>query len=92
MVFDWPGCVTPIGTPWKAPHGQGDLAGARSAGAAPLACFWPLLFFRLERLRNVMLRSLLRQGQAPSAPPSLQSCCAPLRRLDTRSRRIGCAA
>jgi len=38
------------------------------------------------------LRSLLRQGQAPSAPPALQSCCAPLRSLDTRSLRVGFAA
>src|SRR5262249_56060372 len=60
-----PSCVPRIGTLWKASHGRGGVGGGRSSGAAPLACLWPLLFFRLERLRNVMLWSLLRQGPAP---------------------------
>ena len=42
------GCVPRIGTPWKASHGQGGLAGERSSEAAPLACGWPLRFFLLE--------------------------------------------
>ena len=42
------GCVLKIGPPWKASHGRGGLAGGRSAGAAPLACGWPLRFFLLE--------------------------------------------
>ena len=48
LVFDWPGCVPRIGTPWKASHGWGGLAGGRRSGAAPLACGWPLRFFLLE--------------------------------------------
>jgi hypothetical protein len=43
-----PGCVPQIGTPWKASHSRGGLAGGRSSGAAPLACGWPLRFFLLE--------------------------------------------
>src|SRR5262249_24097424 len=47
-VLHWPGCVPRIGTPWKASHGRGALAGGRRSEAAPLACLWPLRFFLLE--------------------------------------------
>jgi len=40
--------VPQIGTPWKASHSRGGLAGGCSSGAAPLACGWPLRFFLLE--------------------------------------------
>jgi len=42
----------------------GERAGAGTLGGRSLACGWPLLVFRLERLRNLMLWSLLRQGLA----------------------------
>jgi hypothetical protein len=53
-VLHWPGCVPRIGTPWKASHGRGGLAGGRSSGAAPLACLWPLRFPVLGRPRKVI--------------------------------------
>ena len=46
-VLHWPGYVPQIGTPWKASHGRGGLAGGRRSEAAPLACRWPLRFFLL---------------------------------------------
>ena len=67
-VFHWPGYMPQIGTPWKAFHGGGGLAGGRRSGAAPLACLWPLRFAVLARPRTVIsARSCV---QARSAPPS----------------------
>ena len=85
VVFYWPGCVPRIGTPWKASHGRGGLAGGRSSGAAPLACLWPLRFSVLGRPRKVIsARSCVK------ARPRSRSCAA--RSLDTRSAPIGFAA
>ena len=71
-VFHWPGCVPRIGTPWKASHGRGGLAGGCSSGAAPLACLWPLRFFLLEG--DAMYAPL-----APaSRPGSFRSSAAPV--------------
>jgi hypothetical protein len=72
-VFYEPGCVPRIGTPWKASHGQGGLAGGRSSEAAPLACLWPLRFSVLGRPRTVIsTRSCVK------ARPRCARCCAAL--------------
>src|SRR5215831_12329978 len=70
LVFSEPGCVPRIGTPWKASHGRGGLAGGRSLGAAPLACLWPLRVFLLEGDARY----------APLAPASRPARRAPQRR------------
>ena len=70
-----PGCLPPPGGTC-ALHDPGSADAALPVAAA--------LFFLLPRQRNVMRRSLLRQGQA--------SRCSVLRSLDTRSLRIGSAA
>ena len=70
-----PGCLPPPGGTC-ALHDPGSAASALPVAAA--------LFFLLPRQRNVMRRSLLRQGRA--------SRCSVLRSLDTRSLRIGSAA
>ena len=72
LVFYWPGCVPRIGTLWKASHGRGGLAGGRSLGAAPLACFWPLRFSCLEATQGTR-RSLLRQGPRCALPSAAGS-------------------
>jgi hypothetical protein len=65
-VFHWPGCVPRIGTPWKASHGRGGLAGGRSSGAAPLACLWPLRFSVLGRPRKIIaVRSCVKARLLP---------------------------
>jgi hypothetical protein len=52
--------------PWKASHGRGGLAGGRSSGAAPLACFWPLRFSVLGRPRKVIsVRSCVKARLLP---------------------------
>ena len=70
-----PGCLPPPGGTC-ALHDPGSADAALPVAAA--------LFFLLPRQRNVMRRSLLRQGPA--------SLCSVLRSLDTRSLRIGSAA
>ena len=66
VVFYEPGCVPRIGTPWKASHGRGGLAGGRSSGAAPLACIWPLRFSVLGRPRKVIsVRSCVKARLLP---------------------------
>ena len=70
-----PGCLPPPGGTC-ALHDPGSADAALPVAAA--------LFFLLPRQRNVMRRSLLRQGRA--------SRCSVLRSLDTRSLRIGSAA
>src|SRR5262249_6529916 len=62
-----------IGTPWKASHGRGGLAGGGRLGAAPLACIWPLRFSVLGRPRKVIsARSCVK------AKPRSARCCAAL--------------
>ena len=90
-----PGYVLLTQEPWKAPHGRGVSRRHRGWGAALGPLPWPAAGrcgSSCLKATQCTLRSLLRQGQAPSAPPSLQSCCAPLRSLDTRSLRVGFAA
>jgi hypothetical protein len=67
------GLYAAIGTPWKASHGRGGLAGRRSSGAAPLACDWPLQFSVLGRPRTV-----ISACSCVKARPRCARCCAAL--------------
>ena len=72
VVFYWPGCVPRVGTPWKASHGRGGLAGGRSSGTA-LALPLAAAVFRPGKATQGNLRSFLRQARPHSA-----RCCAAL--------------
>ena len=91
-----PGCVRPgtgggrVLLPLTASRGGGAPWRWPAPGSRTRLPVAATLFLPPAKATQCNLRSLLRQGQAPSAPPSLQSCFgrSSLRSLDTRFLRL----